>query len=86
MVTFRPMTKSEAINLFSSVSELADALDVSRQAIYKWPHGELKQEQVDRIVGAAIRTGRMNPADAPLQKEQRQSCGRRATDRPERFE
>ena len=52
------MTKSEAIHLFVSVSELASALGISRQAVYKWPD-PLPQEQADRIIGAAIRTGRM---------------------------
>lgn len=63
MVTFPSMTKSDAIMLFASVTELASALSVTRQAIYKWPD-ELPQEQADRVIGAAIRTGRMNPASA----------------------
>lgn len=57
MVTFR-MTKLQAIQLFSSVRELACVLGVTRQAIYKWPD-ELSQEQVDRVIGAAHRTGRL---------------------------
>lgn len=52
------MTKSEAIQLFTSVPALAHALGISRQAIYKWPD-PLPQEQADRVIGAAIRTGRL---------------------------
>lgn len=64
MVEYGAMTKSEAIMLFSSVATLADALSISKQAVYKWPD-ELPQEQVDRVVGAAIRTGRLAAEDAP---------------------
>jgi len=60
MVELLAMTKSEAIKIFSSVASLAGALGISRQAVYKWPN-DLPQEQVDRIVGAAIRTGRIDP-------------------------
>lgn len=64
MVEFQPMTKSEAIKLFTSVAALADALSISRQAVYKWPD-DLPQEQADRVIGAAIRLGRLDPLDAP---------------------
>lgn len=48
------MTKSQAIELFGSVTELAAALGIQRQAVYQWPE-ELKQRTADEIVGAATR-------------------------------
>lgn len=51
-------TRTEAIQLFGTVAEMARALDVTHQAIYAWPE-QLKQYHIDRVVGAAIRTGRL---------------------------
>lgn len=51
------MTKNDAISLFGSVRGLADALDVTRQAIYQWPDN-LNSNYQDRVVGAAIRLGK----------------------------
>lgn len=51
-------TRHDAIKLFGSVRELARALDMTTQAIYMWPE-KLPQYQIDRVVGAAIRTGRL---------------------------
>ncbi|ULQ45951.1 Cro/CI family transcriptional regulator [Flagellatimonas centrodinii] len=51
------MTKSQAISAFGTVANLAGALGISRQAVYKWPE-RLHQDCADRIVGAAIRTRR----------------------------
>lgn len=50
------MKKSEAIALFGSVSELAAALSVTRQAIYQWDEA-LTDERRDRVLGAAVRLG-----------------------------
>jgi len=50
------MSKNEAIKFFGSVGQLADALSISRQAIYQWPN-DLPVYQVDRIFGAALRLG-----------------------------
>lgn len=50
------MKKADAIQLFSTVRELAEALEITRQAIYQWPE-DLPQETVDRINGAALRKG-----------------------------
>lgn len=52
-------TKSEAVALFGSPAKLAEALGLTTpQAIYAWPE-QLKQYHIDRVVGAAIRTGRL---------------------------
>lgn len=51
-------TKQDAIQLFDGVPNLANALSITPQAIYQWPE-ELTQERIDRITGAAIRTGRL---------------------------
>lgn len=56
------MTKSGALKMFGetrsdAVKRLAEALGISRQAIYQWPD-DLPQDTVDRVVGAAVRTGR----------------------------
>lgn len=50
------MTKNEAINMFGSVAQLAEALGITRQAIYQWPN-QLPKDQADRINGAALRVG-----------------------------
>lgn len=54
------MDKSTAIQIFGSASELARALGITRQAVYQWRE-HLSQEQVDRVIGAAIRTGHPIP-------------------------
>jgi hypothetical protein len=53
------MTKSEAIELFGGKSSyLARSMGITRQAVYLWPE-ELKTWQQDRIVGAAVREGKL---------------------------
>jgi hypothetical protein len=39
---------------------LADAVGLTRPAISQWPD-ELRQEQVDRVIGAAVRLGKWPP-------------------------
>ena len=48
------MTKREAIKKFGSVTKLAKALGISRQAVYAWPE-KLPQSTEDQIRGAIIR-------------------------------
>ncbi len=50
------MNKSEAIEIFGSVSKLASALGVTRHAIYMWPN-ELPKATQDRVIGGAVRAG-----------------------------
>ena len=52
------MQKSIAIEIFGSLSALAEALSTTRQTIYNWPD-TLEQHQVDRVIGAAIRHGKL---------------------------
>lgn len=52
------MKKQTAIDLFGSRPAMAEALGCTRQAIWNWPD-ELKQSQVDQIVGASLRKGLM---------------------------
>jgi uncharacterized protein involved in tolerance to divalent cations len=53
------MRKQEAIAMFGgSVKDLAAAVEVTDKAIYAWP-AELTQAQEDRVIGAAIRTGKL---------------------------
>lgn len=60
-VNICPMTKTEAIRLFGDTQvALAEALRVTRACISRWPE-DLGQERTDRIVGAAIRLGRLVP-------------------------
>lgn len=53
------MNKQIAIQVFGSVQKAAEALGVTRQAIYQWPD-KFNQSIVDRINGAALRLG-LNP-------------------------
>jgi hypothetical protein len=51
------MNKSDAIRIFgSTVTEMAKAIGVTRSAVSQWPE-ELRQEQTDRVIGAAVRLG-----------------------------
>jgi transcriptional regulator with XRE-family HTH domain len=55
------MRKAEAIQLFGRTQQaLADAVGLTRPAISQWPD-ELRQEQVDRVIGAAVRLGKWPP-------------------------
>jgi len=48
------MHKKEAVQLFGSVAKASRALEVSQQAISKWPD-ELPLRISDRVLGAACR-------------------------------
>ncbi len=48
------MTKNEAIELFGSISSMAEALEISRQTVHNWGDN-LSQKQVDRVRGAFMR-------------------------------
>ncbi len=50
------MKKTDAIKAFGSPKKLAKALGLSRQGLWVWPE-DLRQDQADRIRGAAIRLG-----------------------------
>lgn len=52
------MDKAKAIEMFGSAASLARALGVTRQAISQWPD-VLTQQQTDRVIGAALRTGNL---------------------------
>lgn len=49
------MTRKEAIELFGTVRDTANALGITVQAVYQWPD-TLKQETADRALGAYHRT------------------------------
>lgn len=38
------MTKDEAIELYGGASALAAALEISRQAVHKWPDGDIHEK------------------------------------------
>lgn len=57
------MKKDEAIKIFGTVTELAEALGVTRHAIYQWPD-DLPQATHDRVIGAAVRVGIQGLADS----------------------
>ena len=50
------MNKKQAIDIFGSVGKMADALDITKQAIYQWSD-DLPQFHQDRVNGAAMRLG-----------------------------
>ena len=57
------MKKSDAVALWGSHRKIARDLGISRQAVQAWPE-ELPLFQVDRLIGAAIRTGKL-PGEIP---------------------
>jgi hypothetical protein len=59
------MTKTEAINLFSSQKMLADALGITSAAISQWPEN-LTIKQTDWVFGAYVRT-HGKPPTIPMQ-------------------
>ena len=49
------MTKKQAIDILGGTHQkVADALGITRSAVTQWPE-ELRQDQVDRVIGAAYR-------------------------------
>lgn len=53
------MNKKEAAALFGGrYAQLAEALGITSSAISQWPD-ELTREQEDRVIGAAVRLGRL---------------------------
>lgn len=55
------MLKSQAIALFGGAPQLAEALGVTRQRVYQMPK-RLRPFEVDRVVGAALRLGKIEKA------------------------
>lgn len=58
----RIMKRQTAIEAFGSVAKLAQALNMTRQAIYHWPL-DLPLDYADRVRGAALRLGITLPTD-----------------------
>jgi len=50
------MIKARAIEMFGSVTNLANAVGISRAAVYQWPE-ELPRLQADRVIAACVRRG-----------------------------
>lgn len=57
------MTKSDALKIFGSASNLAAAMGVATNSIYQWAE-ELPLGTQDRIYGAALRLGMHVPSEA----------------------
>lgn len=51
------MRKQQAVDLFGSPSQLAEAIGVTRSAISAWPEA-LSDKIADRVVAAGIRAGK----------------------------
>jgi len=60
------MDKQQVIDHFGGVREVAEALDVSVQAIYKWPPRVplLRAYQIERLTGGALKADDAEPAPA----------------------
>lgn len=61
------MLKAEAIRMFGGVTALANAVGVSRAAVYQWPE-ELPRPQADRVIAACVRHG-IDPSPLLAEKE-----------------
>lgn len=72
------MTKDNAIRFFgTTVTELAAAVGVTRSAVSQWPE-ELRPWQVDRVLGAAVRLGKLSLTDVSQYRETQGGTGERA--------
>jgi hypothetical protein len=68
------MKKQDAIDLFGSGAALARALGVTRQLIWAWP-ADLDEHQTDRVIGAAIRLGKLpGLIQAGIEAQRRESA------------
>jgi predicted XRE-type DNA-binding protein len=64
------MTKAEAVAMFGGLQRhLAEALGVTPSAVSQWPDGQLEQALEDRVIGAAVRLGKL-PLRAPVGQSQ----------------
>lgn len=61
--TIQVMKKKTAIELFGSASKLSRAVQYTRGAIQNWPD-ELDRRRSDQVIGAAVRVGKLSPAQA----------------------
>ena len=61
-------TRQDVYDLFGGVEAAAMAMDVTRQAIFKWPE-PLTNSQIDRVVGAAVRLKLIVGCNAPKQRK-----------------
>lgn len=52
------MEKKTAVSIFGTQAAMARALGITPQAVHQWPD-PLPQSYVDRVVGAAIRMGKL---------------------------
>lgn len=55
-------TKTQAIELFGSRKALYTELGITAGALTQWPE-ELTFRQINQVLGAAYRTGRLRPED-----------------------
>ncbi|CAK0768925.1 transcriptional repressor of cell division inhibition gene dicB [Gammaproteobacteria bacterium] len=67
------MNKKEAIEIHGSVSALASALKISREAIYQWPD-ELPHRIRLQVIGAALEKNHNAVATAPHHPPGDASC------------
>lgn len=67
----QPMTKTDAIAMFgNNASALARAVGLSRSRISQWPD-DLTQQQEDRVLGAALRLGKIGRSASAYPPPQR---------------
>lgn len=71
MLTFVPMRKSEAIQLFGGLQkDVAAALGITPSAVSQWPD-DLDQATEDRVIGAAVRLGKLPPQQSAANEGER---------------
>ena len=62
------MNKRDAISTFGTQAAMARALGISPQAVDQWPD-DLTQGQSDRVIGAALRLGKLPQLLTGAQRE-----------------
>ena len=67
-------TRSDAINLFGGVKNLADVIGITKGAVSQWDE-TLTTRQIDEVIGAGVRLGLFSISPTP-KTEITLPCGR----------
>jgi len=70
----RKITLDQAIRLYGSKKEVAEALGISKQYLNGWGN-QLTQRQSDAVLGSAVRLGKLEQLTLISKEDQKRSAG-----------